>query len=124
MHYGYTMAVHMALGFLYLGSGSYTFSRSNKALAGLLCAVYPVFPSSPSDNCHHLQALRHFYVFALESRLLQAREIDGGASVSIDVELAIETEQGIETSTVKTPVIVPGRIISIALSNNKDYHDV
>lgn len=29
-------------------------------------AFYPVFPKEPSDNNRHLQALRHFWVFAME----------------------------------------------------------
>jgi anaphase-promoting complex subunit 1 len=70
MHYGFNMAINMAIGFLFLGSGAYTFSRSNEAIAALLCATYPIFPSSPSDNRYHLQALRHFYVLAIETRLL------------------------------------------------------
>jgi anaphase-promoting complex subunit 1 len=81
MHYGYNVAVHLAFGLLYLGGGSYTLSRTNKAIAGLLCAVYPIFPASPSDNGQYLQALRHFYTFALESRLLQAKEISNGMNV-------------------------------------------
>lgn len=54
LHFGYNMAIHMALGFLYLGNGTFTFSRTSKAVAGLLCAVYPIFPSSASDNSRHL----------------------------------------------------------------------
>ena len=70
MHYGYNQAILMALGILFLGNGRYTLSRSDKAIAGLLCAVYPVFPETPQDNKYYLQAMRHFYVFALETRLL------------------------------------------------------
>jgi anaphase-promoting complex subunit 1 len=83
MHYGYNMAIHMSLGFLFLGSGAYTFSRNNLAIASLLCSLYPIFPTSPSDNRHHLQALRHFYILAIETRLLQARDIDSGEFVNI-----------------------------------------
>lgn len=70
MHYGYNVAINMAIGFLFLGSGAYTFSRSNEAIAALLCATYPIFPTNPSDNRFHLQALRHFYVLAIETRLI------------------------------------------------------
>lgn len=54
MHYGYNMAIHMSLGFLFLGSGAFTFSRNDLAIAALLCSLYPVFPSNPSDNRYHL----------------------------------------------------------------------
>ena len=70
MNYGYNMATNMAIGFLFLGSGAYTFSRSQQAIAALVCSTYPILPDSSSDNRHHLQALRHFYVMAIETRLL------------------------------------------------------
>ena len=41
MHYGYNMAVNMSLGFLFLGSGAFTFARSDLAIAALICALYP-----------------------------------------------------------------------------------
>lgn len=83
MHYGYNMAINMSLGFLFLGSGAFTFSRNDLSIAALLCSLYPVFPQNPSDNRYHLQALRHFYVLALESRLIQARDIDSGEFLNI-----------------------------------------
>lgn len=90
MHYGYNMAIHMSLGFLFLGTGAFTFSRTDLAIASLLCALYPMFPSNPNDNRHHLQALRHFYVLAIETRLLQARDIDSGEFLSIEMEVTVE----------------------------------
>jgi len=54
MHYGYNMAIHMSIGFLFLGGGSFTFSRSDLGIASLICALYPMVPSSPSDNRYHL----------------------------------------------------------------------
>lgn len=66
MNYGYNMAVHMSMGFLFLGSGKYTFSRSKFSIACLLMSLYPYFPQSIDDNRYHLQALRHFYVMAVE----------------------------------------------------------
>lgn len=78
MHYGFNMAINMALGFLFLGNGSFTFKNDNLSLASLLCSLYPVLPSSPNDNRHHLQALRHFYVLAIETRLLQVKDVDSG----------------------------------------------
>jgi hypothetical protein len=44
MHYGHNMAVNMALGILFLGSGAFTLSRSKFAIASLLCSLYPIFP--------------------------------------------------------------------------------
>lgn len=92
MHYGYNMAINMSLGFLFLGSGAFTFSRSDLAIASLLCSLYPVFPSIPSDNRYHLQALRHFYVLAIESRLLQSRDIDSGEFLNIPMKVEVFEE--------------------------------
>ena len=44
MHYGYNMAINMSLGFLFLGTGAFTFSSNDLAIASLLCSVYPIFP--------------------------------------------------------------------------------
>jgi len=54
MNFGHNQAIGQALGMVFLGQGQYTFSRTNKAIAGLYCSVYPVFPQSPSDNRFHL----------------------------------------------------------------------
>jgi len=111
MHYGFNMAIHQAIGFLFLGSGAYTFSRSNMAVACLLAALYPVFPQMPGDNRFHLQALRHFYVLAIESRLLQARDVDTGEFVNVPLSLTLSHESGqITSEEVQTPSIINGQI--------------
>lgn len=68
------MATHMALGFLYLGGGRLSLSTSPEAIAALICACYPKFPTHSNDNRYHLQALRHLYVLATEPRLLMPVE--------------------------------------------------
>lgn len=67
-HYGFNMAVHMAIGFLGLGSGGYTFGRSEIDLASILISIYPHFPIEMNDNQYHLQALRHLYVLAVKPK--------------------------------------------------------
>lgn len=67
-HYGFNMAIHMAIGFLGLGSGGYTFGRSDMDIASLLISIYPHFPSEMNDNQYHLQALRHLYVLAVKPK--------------------------------------------------------
>jgi len=126
MHYGYNMAINMSIGFVFLGNGAYTFNRSDKAIAALLCALYPVFPTSPGDNRHHLQALRHFYVMAIETRLLQARDIDTGSFVNIVAEVRVQDETTGEIKTInkQTPDIVHGRILQINVNGHQEYHDV
>ncbi|XP_065086104.1 anaphase-promoting complex subunit 1-like [Ochlerotatus camptorhynchus] len=76
--YGSHMAVHMALGFLFLGAGRYTLSRSPEAIAALICSIFPKFPIHSNDNRYHLQAFRHLYVLAIEPRLFLPRDIDTG----------------------------------------------
>ena len=56
--YGFHMALHMAIGFVFLGGGRYTLTTSTPAIAALVCALYPRFPLSANDNRYHLQAFR------------------------------------------------------------------
>ncbi|KKY23235.1 putative 20s cyclosome subunit (apc1) [Phaeomoniella chlamydospora] len=60
--YGSHLATHMAIGALFLGGGTHTFSTSDLAIGALLCAFYPVFPTFVLDNKAHLQAFRHFWI--------------------------------------------------------------
>ncbi|CAI5939022.1 unnamed protein product [Closterium sp. NIES-64] len=53
--YGSHMAVSMAIGFLGLSACQATFSTSPPAVAALLLALFPHFPSSPADHRCHLQ---------------------------------------------------------------------
>ncbi|KDR08910.1 hypothetical protein L798_00564, partial [Zootermopsis nevadensis] len=76
--YGSHLATHMALGLLFLGSGRYTLSTSPSAVAAMVCAFFPKFPTHSNDNRYHLQAFRHLYVLAVEPRLLLPRDIDTG----------------------------------------------
>ena len=48
--YGSHLATHMALGLLFLGGGSYTLSTSPPAIAALICAFFPRFPTHSNDN--------------------------------------------------------------------------
>lgn len=67
-HFGFSMAVHMAVGFIGLGAGGHTFGRSEMDIAALLISVYPHFPLDMNDNQYHLQALRHLYVLAVKPK--------------------------------------------------------
>lgn len=48
--YGSHLATHMALGLLFLGGGRYTLSTSPSAVAAMLCAFFPKFPTHSNDN--------------------------------------------------------------------------
>lgn len=55
LHYGHHLAVSLAAGLLFLSGGRSSLSTSNEALAALLVAAYPLWPSSPADQRCHLQ---------------------------------------------------------------------
>lgn len=76
--YGSHLAVHMALGLLFLGGGRFTLSNSPSSVAALICAFYPKFPTHSNDNRYHLQAFRHLYVLAVEPRLVIPKDVLSG----------------------------------------------
>lgn len=102
--YGYHLAVHQAVGFLFLGGGCQTFGTSNIAIAGLLCAIYPRFPENIDDNCCHLQAMRHLYVLAVEPRYIETRDVDTGVPCCVDVEICLANGALLKSTA---PCIVP-----------------
>ncbi|KAK4556336.1 Anaphase-promoting complex subunit 1 [Recurvomyces mirabilis] len=87
--YGSHMAAHLAMGVLFMGGGTYTFGTSNLAIASLICAFYPLFPADVHDNRVHLQAFRHFWVFAAEARCLVVEDVDTGRPIRMPVKLSM-----------------------------------
>lgn len=63
------------MGLLFLGGGRLSLASDKYSIAMLLISLYPRWPSSPSDNYYHLQALRHFFGAAAEVRELQALDM-------------------------------------------------
>ncbi|KAI0566454.1 Anaphase-promoting complex subunit 1 [Gracilaria domingensis] len=116
--YGFHLAMHMAIGFLFLGGGCLTFGSSNTAIAGLLCAVYPFFPRATDDNKYHLQALRHLYVLAVEPRCIEPRDVDTGKPCSLDIEVRLKNDSKL---ALKAPCIVPNadRISEVAIVSER-----
>lgn len=88
--YGSHMAAHLAIGTLFLGSGTATFSTSNLAIASLLIAFYPLFPSNVQDNRAHLQAFRHFWVFATDPRCLVSKDIATGQPINVPIVIKLK----------------------------------
>ncbi|KAJ1817048.1 Anaphase-promoting complex subunit 1, partial [Coemansia sp. RSA 2675] len=73
--YGDHMAVHMALGILFIGGGvRFTVSRSHESIAMLVIALFPRFPQHYADNSEHLQAWRHIWAMCIEPRCLIVRD--------------------------------------------------
>ncbi|XP_051140465.1 anaphase-promoting complex subunit 1 isoform X2 [Andrographis paniculata] len=110
-YFGIQMAVSLAIGFLFLGGGMWTFSTSNSSIAALLITLYPRLPTGPNDNRCHIQAFRHLYVLASEARWVQTVDVDTGLPVYVPLEVTIkESELYAETSFCEvTPCILPER---------------
>jgi hypothetical protein len=120
--YGTHLALNMAIGMLFLGGGKYSLKRDPVATACLLLSVLPRFPSRTVDHQFHLQALRHFYVLAVESRALHTVDIDTGLPISVDLELELIHQK--EKIIAKVPGLLPQlntvKSISIVNSHNHD----
>ncbi|KAJ1262414.1 hypothetical protein BS78_09G105800 [Paspalum vaginatum] len=111
VNYGLQMAVSLAIGFLFLGGGTHTFSTQNSAIAALLISLYPRLPTGPNDNRCHLQAFRHLYVIATEPRWVQTVDVDTELPVYCPLEVTVaETEYYDETKYCEvTPCLLPER---------------
>lgn len=92
--YGFNMAFELAIGFLFLGNGSFTFGNGDFQVACLLMAVYPTFPSAINDNQHHLQTLRHLYVLAAEENLFNLVDVDTNQPVQLTVQIESINRKG------------------------------
>lgn len=107
--YGSHVAMHMALGFLFLGGGSYSLSNDSASVAALLISLFPKFPTHSNDNRYHLQALRHFYVLACQSRLLLPRDIDNDqysyAAVRLTYKDSVKSEG--QKLMLRAPCLLP-----------------
>jgi anaphase-promoting complex subunit 1 len=102
--YGVHMALHMAIGLLFLGGGTRTLSTSNESIAALLCAVYPSLPVAPADQRYHLQALRHLYVLAAGRHCVVTRDVDTGEPVFCPLD--VDAANG-ATMRVMSPCLLP-----------------
>ncbi|CAJ0745499.1 1491_t:CDS:10 [Entrophospora sp. SA101] len=88
--YGTYTVTSMALGFLFLGGGHYTLSTSNKAIAALVCSLFPRYPIEPYDNRAHLQAFRHLWVLAVEPRCLVLRDLETREACQAPIKIIFE----------------------------------
>ena len=79
--YGNHMAVAMAMGFLFYGGGSASFSSSKEATAALVVSLFPKFPLSPTDNRSHIQVTSTLYPL-LRKRLGQTASRTTSPTVS------------------------------------------
>lgn len=121
--YGSYLATHMALGFLFLGGTELTLSTRPIAIAALLCSLFPRFPIHSSDNRYHLQAFRHLYVLAVESRhLLPVDTVTGNAVYShATVSFKRTSAYGPSQYVLKAPCHLPelDLLESVALNDSR-----
>ncbi|TQV96881.1 negative regulator of mitosis [Cordyceps javanica] len=125
--YGSHLAAHLAIGALFLGCGTVTFGTSNMAIAALLVAFYPIFPTNVMDNRSHLQALRHFWVLATEQRCLVAKDILTGQPVSVPVDIKMRYDVSTETVLHRsTPCLLPplDQISSLSTNCGPQFWDI
>lgn len=102
--YGSHLAAHQAIGLLFLGGGTYTLSTSNMAVAALICAFYPLFPTEVQDNRVHLQAFRHFWIFAAEARCVVVEDIDTHRPITMTILLTFRDGS---TKHMQAPCLLP-----------------
>ncbi|KAL6709532.1 Anaphase-promoting complex subunit 1 [Coniothyrium glycines] len=123
--YGSHLAAHMAFGTLFIAGGTQTFSRSNKALASLICAFYPLFPMDVLDSKAHLQAFRHFWVLAAEPRCLVIRDVDTGRAISMPVTVTLKPSRSSPDGQEKrltAPCLIPElHLISTMVTTDQTY---
>jgi anaphase-promoting complex subunit 1 len=125
--YGSHLAAHLAIGALFLGCGTATFGSSNMAIAALLVAFYPVFPTNVMDNRSHLQAFRHFWVLATEQRCLVVKDVLTNQPVSVPV--LIKMKPGLSSEPIlyrNAPCLLPplDQIESLSTASAPQYWDV
>ncbi len=120
--YGSYLASHIAIGVLFFGGGNYTFGTSDLAVASLLCAFYPLFPSSILDNKSHLQAFRHLWVLAAEGRCLVARDVETHRPVPVSIAISLHNGSN---KNLTTPCLLPElHEIAMIRSTSPEYWSV
>jgi len=106
VNYGSHMAVHMAAGLLFLGGGKYGLASTPLAVASLIIAFFPKFPTHSNDNRYHLQAFRHLFVLAVEPRLIIPRCSKTGDIVPVKMNLRY-SENTCSDVLVTAPILLP-----------------
>ena len=106
--FGFHQATHIAIGILFMGHGRYSLCTSNLAIAAMLCAFYPVFPKDVIDNSAHLQAMRHFWVFASEARCLITRDIETHQPIVTPIRVTLRSGDKSQTPLLReAPCLLP-----------------
>ncbi|BEI82995.1 hypothetical protein CcaverHIS002_0308630 [Cutaneotrichosporon cavernicola] len=102
--YGSHMAMHMALGLLFLGKGYYSLGNSNIAIAGLSIAFFPRFLSNVNDNRAYPQLFRHLWALAVEPRCLICRDVDTRETITLPIKIKLKGRREPQGHISPTPV--------------------
>jgi anaphase-promoting complex subunit 1 len=105
--YGGHMAVHMAIGLLFISGGQYTLRSSRLATAALFCSTYPKFPTTPGDNNFHLQALRHLWVLASERRCFIPRIVETFQATLVPIKVCLRSDAEKSSLDLVAPCLLP-----------------
>ncbi|MCJ1231364.1 Anaphase-promoting complex subunit 1 [Toensbergia leucococca] len=119
--YGSHLSAHLTIGVLFLAGGTHTFSTTNLATASLLCAFYPLSPTTVLDNKSHLQAFRHFWVLAAQPRCLVPRDLDSHRPVSLPILITLRSPPTTQIS-LTAPCLLPDlATISTITTTSPEY---
>ncbi|GMK53601.1 hypothetical protein CspeluHIS016_0101870 [Cutaneotrichosporon spelunceum] len=102
--YGSHMAMHMALGLLFLGKGYYSLGNSNIAIAALSIAFFPRFLSGVNDNRAYPQLFRHLWALAVEPRCLICRDVDTRETITLPIKIKLKGRREPQGHISPTPV--------------------
>ncbi|KAG6856543.1 hypothetical protein H0H87_003362 [Tephrocybe sp. NHM501043] len=105
--YSVHVATHMSIGLLFLGGGRFTLGTSDAAIACMVAAFFPRTHHVSSDNKSYLQALRHFWVLAVEPRCLIARDVDSAEVVYLPVKITMKEGKDTGTTQLISPTLIP-----------------
>jgi anaphase-promoting complex subunit 1 len=76
------------------------------SISALLISIYPHFPNSPNDNKCHLQALRHFYVLAVEHKVFEAIDVETGKSATLNLEMEFSLYEKLSIERHTMPILL------------------
>lgn len=102
--YGFHMAVHMAIGFVFMGATRFSFSADLSSTAMLFLSTFPVWPASVNDNRYHMQVYRHFYLAAARPRCLVTRDAVTEQVCSVPVTVHMASGEAVQ---MQSPCLLP-----------------
>ena len=102
-NYGHLQAINHAIGIVFLSAGGMTLSNSKQSVSLLYISLYPIFAADTNDNDKYLQPLRHLYVLACETSILEVREMETGSLIRTDLIINYKDKS---YKTEKSPIIV------------------